>query len=104
MKLNLLIGAIGCALVLVGNSFAAQASMSGIANDLGSSARMQPNAEPVAYRTCWWRHGVRHCRNYRGARFYRYSGPHLPEAYRTGSTRWWQEMDRQDRGGRGGRR
>jgi hypothetical protein len=99
MKLKFLICATGCALVLAGSSFAAQASMSGMANDFGSS-----NAEPVAYRTCWWRHGVRHCRYHRGVRFYRYGGPHLPEAYRTGSTRWWQEMDRQDRGGRGGRR
>jgi hypothetical protein len=24
-----------------------------------------------------------------------------PDAYRTGSSRWWEEMDRQDRGGRG---
>jgi hypothetical protein len=104
MKLKLLICATGCALVLAGSSFAAQASMSGMANDFGSSAQMQSNAEPVAYRTCWWRHGVRHCRYHRGVRFYRYGGPHLPEAYRTGSTRWWQEMDRQDRGGRGGRR
>jgi hypothetical protein len=104
MKLKLLICATGCALVLAGSSFAAQASMSGMANDFGSSAQMQSNAEPVAYRTCWWHHGVRHCRYHRGVRFYRYGGPHLPEAYRTGSTRWWQEMDRQDRGGRGGRR
>jgi hypothetical protein len=55
-------------------------------------------AEKVA-RRCWWHRGVRHCR-YRGSGAYGYS-PNLPEAYRTGSGRWWQEMDRQDRGGRG---
>jgi hypothetical protein len=58
-----------------------------------------PLAEPVA-RRCWWRNGVRHCQRYR---VYGYSGPHYPEAYRTGSSRWWQEMDREDRGGRGRR-
>jgi hypothetical protein len=68
------------------------------------------NAESVA-RRCWWRHGVRHCQRYgvygySGQRYYGYSGgysgPHYPEAYPTGSTRWWQEMDRAGRGGRGG--
>ena len=62
----------------------------------------------VAYR-CYWRGGHRHCRWYgsrhRGPGYrgygYRYYGPLYPEAYRTGSSRWWQEMDREDRGGRG---
>ena len=104
MKSKLVIGLAGGVLMLVGGSVAAQPSMGGAANVLGSAARVQSDVEAVAYRRCWWRHGVRHCRHYGGARAYRYSGPHLPEAYRTGSTRWWQEMDRQDRGGRGGRR
>jgi len=104
MKSKLLIGAAGgAALMLAGSSVAAQPSMNGAANVLGSVARIQSDVEQVAYRNCWWRHGVRHCRYYRGARSYGYSGPHLPEAYRTGSSRWWQEMDRQDRGGRGRR-
>jgi hypothetical protein len=64
------------------------------------SAFKGAGVEPAA-RRCWWRHGVRHCQRYG---VYGYSGPHYPEAYRTGSARWWQEMDRQDRGGRGGRR
>lgn len=59
--------------------------------------------EAVAWRRCWVRHGVRHCRWTDGSRSRGYYGyrPHYPEAYRTGSSRWWQEMDRQDRGGRG---
>ena len=104
MKLKLVIGLAGGVLMLAGGSVAAQPSMGGAANVLGSAARVQSDVEQVAYRRCWWRHGVRHCRHYGGGRTYGYSGPHLPEAYRTGSTRWWQEMDRQDRGGRGGRR
>jgi len=70
------------------------------------SAGADGKAESVAYRRCFWRHGYRHCRWY-GPGYrdygYRYYGPMTPEAYRTGSTRWWQEMDREDRGGRGGR-
>ena len=65
--------------------------------------------QEVAYRRCWRRNGERHCRwygsPYRGNGYgYGYSrGPTYPEAYRTGSSRWWQEMDREDRGGRGNR-
>ena len=73
----------------------------------------QSKPQHVAYRRCWWRHGHRHCRwydtpggygyyPYRGDR--NYYGPTLPEAYPVGSSRWWQEMDREDRGGRGSRR
>ena len=61
-------------------------------------------AQPIAYRRCWWQDGSRHCRSY-GSPYrgygYRYYGPLYPEAYRTGTRRWWQEMDRDDRGGRG---
>src|SRR5688572_12137504 len=65
--------------------------------------RNTSSVEPVAQR-CWWYRGERHCRRYGRSRVYGYSGPHYPEAYRTGSGRWWQEMDREGRGGRGGRR
>ena len=73
----------------------------------------QSKAQKVAYRRCWWRDGRRHCRWYdapnRGYGYYPYRGgyyygPTLPEAYPVGSSRWWQEMDREDRGGRGSRR
>jgi hypothetical protein len=60
---------------------------------------------PVSQR-CWWSHGLRHCRGV-GPRYYGYRGNYReynnPNAYRTGSSRWWQEMDRLDRGGRGRR-
>lgn len=64
----------------------------------------QAKPQSVAYRRCWYDGGSRHCR-WVGSRSrgygYRYYGPLYPEAYRTGSSRWWQEMDRDDRGGRG---
>jgi hypothetical protein len=73
----------------------------------------QSKPQDVAYRRCWWRYGQRHCdwygAPYRGygyypSRGYRgYYGPNLPEAYPLGSSRWWEEMDREDRGGRGRR-
>jgi hypothetical protein len=73
----------------------------------------QSKPRDVAYRRCWWQGGNRHCRwygaPYRGYGSYPYPGggyyygPTLPEAYPAGSSRWWQEMDREDRGGRGGR-
>jgi hypothetical protein len=56
--------------------------------------------EKAAYQRCYRHRGRRVCRWYRVP--YREYG--IPENYRTGSSRWWQEMDRTDRGGRGGRR
>ena len=47
---------------------------------------------------CWWHRGTRHCRAYGYQPRYRAYGN--PQNYRTGSRRWWDEMDREDRGGR----
>src|SRR5262245_19353380 len=73
----------------------------------------QSKPQDVAYQRCRWRHGQRHCRwydvPYPGVGYYPYRGggyyygPTLPEAYPAGSSRWWEEMDRENRGGRGGR-
>ncbi|MGE3064897.1 MAG: hypothetical protein AB7K67_04885 [Hyphomicrobiaceae bacterium] len=70
-----------------------------------------PAAQPVAYRACWWEYGVRHCEWRGGPRYYNgygygyrsEGGPRDPDAYRTGSSRWWREMDREDRGGNNSR-
>ena len=51
--------------------------------------------EAAAY--CWWRHGERHCGYGYGPR-YRTHG--FPNHYRAGSRHWWEEMDRDQRGGR----
>jgi hypothetical protein len=67
----------------------------------GLAAAAPSAVETVAYRRCVWIQGERVCRWYRSPRVREYG---YPEDYRTGSNRWWQEMDRDDRGGRGGRR
>jgi hypothetical protein len=95
-----LIGACGLGLCSLGAEAAPAAStlMPSMAAEVGG----QSAAQEVAYRRCWWRYGERHCR-WSGPRYrsYGYYGPLYPEAYPTGSRRWWQEMDREDRGGRG---
>ena len=103
-----MIAALGLASFGLG-SLAAQAAppAPGALEAMTTTAR-DGKALSVAYR-CYWRGGRRHCRWYgsrhRGPGYrgygYRYYGPLYPEAYRTGSSRWWQEMDREDRGGRG---
>ena len=55
-----------------------------------------PNIEMTASH-CSWRNGVRDCGHGYGPR-YRTHG--FPEDYRTGSRNWWEEMDRDQRGGR----
>jgi hypothetical protein len=97
-----LIGICGGAMGLF--SLGAQAAPLGATPDAAMIAgHDQAAPQSVAYRRCWWRNGTRHCRWYgsRSHRSYGYTGPTYPEAYRPGSNRWWQEMDRDERGGRG---
>jgi hypothetical protein len=103
-KLGLAAAAIAGLGLAICSAQAAPATQPGAARTEGGSTLV----DKIASRRCWWRNGVRRCRwvrtygyrpTYRGRG---YDGPHYPEAYRTGSQRWWQEMDRQDRGGRGG--
>ncbi len=73
---------------------AAQAGPSGSLNISGGPPLSVHKAE---YR-CWVNdNGVRRCRWFWNPRYREYG---YPENYRTGSRRWWEEMDRQDRGGR----
>ena len=62
----------------------------------------RPNVEQVA-RRCWVENGVRYCSRTSKAYGSDYRVRNIPEAYPTGSKYWWEEMDRQGRGGRGGR-
>jgi hypothetical protein len=87
---TLAIGAVGLGAMVVN----AQAAPIG---DLTTLTQQQSAAEKAAY-GCWWRNGVRHCRRGYGYRP-RYREHGFPESYRTGSRRWWKEMDRTDRGG-----
>jgi hypothetical protein len=86
-----IIGSIG-ALAMSAMTIAAQAAPAGGATPLRADTA---NVEKAAA-TCWWRHGKRRCAY--GYRVYGY-----PEYYRTGTRRWWTEMDREGRGGRGRR-
>ena len=108
-----LIGVCGITSLVLG-PFGAQAApvAPGMTQTMAAvGARSKP--QDVAYWRCWWQGGNRRCRQYgaapRGYGYYPYPGggyyygPTLPEAYPAGSSRWWQEMDREDRGGRGGR-
>jgi hypothetical protein len=94
------------ALAFFGISAGAQAGPLGSSTgDLQTAAERLTNTHEVAYRRCWWRNGIRRCRWYDGDRVYGYRYyPRGPDAYPTGSTAWWREMDRENRGGHGSRR
>ena len=88
-------------LALAAAGAGAQAAPANTLTNPGLSAATPSAVETVAYRRCIWIEGQRVCRWYRSPRLREYG---YPDNYRTGSARWWQEMDRDDRGGRGGRR
>jgi hypothetical protein len=52
---------------------------------------------------CRIQNGVRYCYRSRFRDHNGYRVRNIPEIYPTGSQYWWEEMDRQNRGGRGGR-
>jgi hypothetical protein len=69
---------------------------------------IRPATENVAFvdqsiRRCWVQNGVRYCNRLRNGNTNGYRVRGIPEVYPTGSQHWWEEMDRQNRGGRGGR-
>ena len=71
---------------------------------LGAQAapmQVTANLTQVA-RRCWVENGVRYCSRASKAYSSDYRVRNIPEAYPTGSKYWWEEMDRQGRGGRGG--
>ena len=80
---------------LVGLLLSGQANAAALAPGATVTGGSATAVESVAYRRCWWEYGVRRC-----ARVYGY-GPRRAEDYRTGSGRWWRQMDREGRGGRG---
>lgn len=102
---SLTMGAIA-AVAMTAGALSANAAPAGFAAATPATSAIQP----VAYRACWREYGVRHC-EWRGGPRYRYghygygygAGPRDPDAYRIGSSRWWREMDREDRGGNNSR-
>ena len=84
-----IVGLVG-ALAMGAMTIAAQAAPTSGATPL----RAQTSNLEKAAASCWWRNGKRRC----AYRVYGHS-----QYYRTGSGRWWTEMDREGRGGRGRR-
>jgi len=95
--------AMSAKLWILGGLAVASLGVTAPAAALPGLAEANPHASSIvkAARHCWWSGGVRHCR-WGGVYGYRshYHVYNDPDAYRTGSSRWWQEMDRLDRGGR----
>jgi len=103
---------------MIAKSIAAAAVLASLATAAQSAPLASAGAEPapvriekVQYRGCWWEDGYRVCGGY-GPRVYGwYGSPYAwrsyrsrnPDDYRTGSKRWWDEMEREDRAGSGGR-
>jgi hypothetical protein len=56
-----------------------------------------PSGIEEAAQRCFWRGGQRHCPSDASPRHREYG---FPQDYRTGSSRWWEEMDREGMGGR----
>ena len=59
-------------------------------------------------RRCWWRNGQRHCVRVGAQRVYGYRNQgsdyqeHIPEKLPYGSSSWWDQMVRENRGGNSG--
>lgn len=97
---QLLIAALGAAAL----SLVATASQAAPAGSTKLNEATSPAIERVAMH-CRRSGGAQRCRDatHRYGYRSRYRELNNPDAYRTGSSHWWQEMDRLDRGGRGGR-
>jgi hypothetical protein len=76
--------------------------------DLSAAAREVSFADKAASRRCWWRNGRRHCVRVGGSRAYGYRSQgsdyyeHIPEKLPYGSSSWWDQMVRENRGGNPG--
>jgi len=57
----------------------------------------EPSGIEMAAQRCFWRGGQRQCASDSFRRHREYG---FPQDYRTGSSRWWEEMDREGMGGR----
>jgi hypothetical protein len=54
-------------LIIGAAAISAQAApLDGVAGDVAATANQATAVEKAAYRRCWWRYGVRHCRWYYG--------------------------------------
>ena len=87
---------------------AAAAPIASSVVDLGATAREASLVDKTASRRCWWRNGQRHCVRVGQQRVYGYRNQgsdyqeHIPEKLPYGSSSWWDQMVRENRGGNSG--
>jgi hypothetical protein len=76
--------------------------------DIRAAARSTSIVEATASRRCWWRNGKRHCTRVGATRVYGSRNQrsdyyeHIPEKLPYGSSSWWDQMVRENRGGNPG--
>jgi hypothetical protein len=77
--------------------------------DLKVATQEASYTDRIASRRCWWRNGERHCVKVGGSRVYGARGQqgsdyyeHIPEKLPYGSSSWWDQMVRENRGGNSG--
>jgi hypothetical protein len=76
--------------------------------DLKVATQEASYTDKIASRRCWWRNGQRHCVKVGGSRVYGARGQssdyyeHIPEKLPYGSSSWWDQMVRENRGGNSG--
>lgn len=102
MRNQWIIGAAGAIALAAMSAGASAAPLSNAAGAL--AAAHEGSLVEKAARRCWWQNGYRRCARarsygYGGGYGYIYGRPR-PEQLRTGSKRWWDSMDFEDRGGR----
>jgi hypothetical protein len=107
MRMQWMWGGAGAMLLCAMPAVASAAPVSAVAQATNPAERVSL-VEKVA-RRCWWEDGRRYCTRVGRRTLYRDRyvefniGTRRPEELRTGSSEWWQAMDFEDRGGRGGR-
>lgn len=99
------------AVALLAGMSAAAAHAAALPNsviDLQASAREASLVEETASRRCWWHNGKRHCTRVGATRVYGARSQrsdyyeHIPEKLPYGSSSWWDQMVRENRGGNSG--
>jgi hypothetical protein len=94
------------ALIIALGAAAAISSVAEVARaEPASAARPQHDLDAqtqhIAYRSCWWQNGERHCRRVHGDNWIPSYGAGSPDDYRVGTAEWYRAMERDGRLNRG---
>jgi len=76
---------VGAIALLAATATTQAASIGSAGSALRSATEGTAAVAKIAYRRCWWRQGVRHCRWYRSA-YYPYYGAPSNQSYSSGSS------------------